>query len=179
MDAARGIPLFKRDGTLKAGILAGALSAWAATTLTVEATALNRVSGEKTLLLSACRFGALAWRRRPCIWRAYRAGTFRRGAWRVRLPDRLGGQHHLHHLVCPDRALFRRKTIGVHFPSAAFRRGGGSHRAKRTADAGLCAGGSASGRRAPSRQHAPVTLYAYRGLVRRLLRRAGARVVTP
>ena len=80
MDAARGIPLFKRDGTLKAGILAGALSAWAATTLTVKATALNRVSAEKTLLLSACRFGALAWRRRPCIRQAYRAGNFRRGA---------------------------------------------------------------------------------------------------
>jgi len=40
-------------------MLVGAAAAWAATTLTVKATALNRVSAEKNVALSACRFGAL------------------------------------------------------------------------------------------------------------------------
>jgi len=159
MDAARGIPLFKRDGTLKAGILAGALSAWAATTLTVKATALNRVSAEKTLLLSACRFGALAWRRRPCIRRAYRAGNFRRGASVVSITFTIW-------FLLIVRYSAARLSVFT-FLTPLFGVAAGHVVLNQPLTPAFALAVSAGGRRAPSRQHAPVTLYAYRGLARR------------
>jgi drug/metabolite transporter (DMT)-like permease len=139
-------------------MLVGGAAAWAATTLIIKASALNRISAEKTLLyqlvVSAPLLGIGA-----IIFETYGWCAVGFGVRRVCLSDGLCSQHYFHDLVRPGGPLFGCASIGLHLPGAAFWRGRRSLRSQRTIDARLRRRRGAGGRRAPPRQPAPVTLY--------------------
>ena len=110
-------------------MLVGAAASWAATTLTIKASALNRISAEKTLLyqliVSAPVLGIAALRHR-CgnLRRTHDRAALGARAQRFSLSDGLGGQHHLHHLVRARGPLLRRAAVSLHiFGAAIWRRG--------------------------------------------------------
>ena len=122
-------------------MLVGAAAAWAATTLVIKASALNRISAEKTLLYQLVVSAPLLAVGALVFGEHIDAMPSAAGAWRLRLSDHLGGERHIRGLVRADRALFGRPAVGVHLPDAAFWRGGRPSGIERAADARLSPGG--------------------------------------
>ncbi len=81
-------------------MMVGAAAAWAATTLTIKASALNRVSAEKTLLYQLVVSAPLLGIGALVFGEHIDADAFGARARRLRLSDRLGGERHLRGLVC-------------------------------------------------------------------------------
>jgi drug/metabolite transporter (DMT)-like permease len=142
-------------------MLVGAAAAWAATTLTIKATALNRVSAEKTLLYQLVVSAPLLAIGAIVLREHVEALPSPLALGRFRLSDHLGRELHIRGLVRAHRALFGRAAVGVHLPGPALRRGGRPSSAGRSADRAICARGRGGRRRHPPRQLAAVTLYAW------------------
>ena len=147
---AFGVPTPARDPHQMLGdlMLVGAAAAWAATTLLIKASALNRISPEKTLLYQLVVSAPLLGARRAGVRRAHRHRALGAGARRLRLPDPLGGECHIRDLVRAYRALFGRPAVGIHLPGAAVRRRRRPPGAARAADPGFRRWRSAWSRRA-------------------------------
>ena len=97
----------------------GAGAAWAATTLIIKASALGRISSEKTLLYQlVVRCRCSRWAPSPSASHAWH--TVRHRAGRLCLSDDLRGERHLRGVVRADRALLGRPAIGVHLPGPLF-----------------------------------------------------------
>ena len=142
-------------------MMVAAAAAWAATTLVIKASALSRVSPEKTLLyqLVVCvpivGIGAL-------VFGEQVAAMPSAVAWGSLAYQTVGGRHHVQRLVRADRALFGQPSVGLHIPDPAVRGGRRPSGAGGADDAGLRAGRGAGGGRAHTRQPAPVGLYVSR-----------------
>ena len=108
-------------------MLVGAAASWAATTLTIKASALNRISAEKTLLyqliVSAPVLGIAA-----AIFGERMTAPPSALALSAFLYQTVGGQHHLHHLVRARGPLLRSAAVSLHIPGAAIWRRGRSLR---------------------------------------------------
>jgi len=189
---ARGIFLFKRDGTLRAGILTGVLFAleflliyrglvWTTATrgvLFLYLAPFFVVIGSRWLvpgdhfhlsqwlglLLSFVGIVIAFGLPTPAADSRQVLGDLMLVGGAAAWAATTRGQHHLHDLVCFGRALFGRAPVGLYFPHAAFWGGGRAPCAWRAADPGFCRRGGAGRRRTPPRQPAQVRLYAWRRL---------------
>ena len=144
-------------------MMVGAALFWAATTLIIKASALNRVSAEKVMLyqlvVSAPMMAVAALVFGERITQAAVGARARR----ARLSDGLGGQRHLRGLVRAGGALFGQPAFGLHVPDAAVRRRRRPSGAGRAVDAGLRRRGGAGRRRAGAGEPGAVTPTPYNG----------------
>ena len=155
MVIAFGLPTPAADPRQLVGdiMMVAAAAAWAATTLLIKASSLNRISSERTLLyqlvvsIPILGLGALAFGERMTA----SAGVA--GARVADLSDP-GRQLHLCDLVRADRALFGEPAVGLHVPDAAVRRRRRPPDPGRADDAGLCGRGRAGCGRPGARQPA-------------------------
>ncbi len=140
MVVAFGIPAPPSDPKQLTGdiMMVGAALFWAATTLTIKASPLTRASAEKVMLyqlvVSAPVMAAAALLTGENV--THMPSSI--GAGGAGLPDDLGRQCDLRHLVCADRALFGQPAFGVHFSHALVRRCCRPPCAWRTAHARIC-----------------------------------------
>jgi hypothetical protein len=86
-------------------MMVGAAAAWAATTLVIKASALNRVSAEKTCSTSSWFRRRCSPSRPSCLANTSRDAVGA-GIRRRFLSGGVGGERHLRGLVCAHRALF-------------------------------------------------------------------------
>ena len=120
MLVAFGVPTPALDPRQMLGdvMMVGAALFWAATTLTIKASALNRVPAEKVMLyqlvVSAPMLALAAW----VFGESIPACALRARRRCARLSDILGGERHLRDLVRAHRALFRQPSFRLHISDA-------------------------------------------------------------
>ena len=116
MLVAFGLPTPALDPRQTLGdiLMVGGALAWAITTLIIKASRLNTTSPEKVMLYQLVVSAPMLAAGGFAAGDTYDAHAGCAGARRARLPDRLGGQRHLRHLVRADQELFGQPAVGLH-----------------------------------------------------------------
>ena len=125
-------------------MMVGGALFWAATTLTIKASALTRASAEKVMLYQLVVSGPLM------ALAAFVVGERMNdqhsvgvGDWIYDLPNCVGGQRNVRHLVRTDCTLFGDQAFGLYISHAVVRRCRRTPRIERAIDARVCRGGRA------------------------------------
>ena len=140
-------------------MMVGAAAAWGATTLVIKASALNRISSEKTMLYQLVVSTPLL---------AVAALVFGEHVDAMPSPLALGAVAYqavwvvsvtYRRLVRAGHPLFRQQIVGLHLPDAAVRRRRRASGPGRAVDRALCVGGGVRGAGAGPRKPAALGLY--------------------
>jgi drug/metabolite transporter (DMT)-like permease len=150
MVVAFGLPTPAADPRQLLGdiMMVAAAIAWAATTLVIKASALARISSEKTMLYQLVVSAPMLALGAHGLRRAHDRHAVVGSARLACLSDRLGGERDVRALVRADRALFGEPPVGLHLPDPAFRGRGRALGAGRATYAGFRGRGGIGGGRA-------------------------------